>query len=237
MENELLKTIRTLQKKEQELKRLQKGIASQRKENKNYLLKEEQRREEELSPLLQETKEKENELSTLFSTKKVSIALSDLVEELSKLSGISILNMEISVGFENTIYCDYKGNLLSEENFDNNVILINMLGDNTLGYYDSTQPFRYQITYPFDLKELQADGKTLLEHCSSCHNGLNSYLLHVDKRIGDIICHIDMEKIIRGDELNWNPPSLFIKAIMNCVKQGKYVASPQEFKEKQKVLN
>ncbi len=103
--------------------------------------------------------------------------------------------------------------------------------------YESNLPFSYEITYSLDLKELQVDGRTFFEYCSWGDSGLSSYSLKVDKRIGDIICHIDMEKVIRGDGYNWEPSSLLMTAIMNCVEQGKHVASTIDPKEKQKVLN
>ena len=101
--------------------------------------------------------------------------------------------------------------------------------------YESNLPFSYEITYSLDLKELQVDGRTFFEYCSWGDSGLSSYSLKVDKRIGDIICHIDMEKIIRGDKYNWNPSSLLIEAIMNCIQDGKSVI-PEET-GKQKVLS
>ncbi|MCI9233922.1 MAG: hypothetical protein HFH08_04935 [Bacilli bacterium] len=249
MENQLFNTIKELQQREQRLKSLDDQIENGRNENQKYLLEEKQRRENILRSLVQESEEEAKKLSTLFDQNVVSIALSDLIEELSKLSGISILNMKISVDFESTIYCgsdvsfskdmleNAKLEYFSGKNSANNTVSIHILGDNTLEEYEANQPFSYEITYPLNLREPQADGKTFFEHCSCHYNGLSSYSVQVDRRIGDIICHIDMEKVIRGDEYNWKPSSLLMTAIMNCVEQGKYIDPTISPKEKQKVLN
>lgn len=227
MENQLLNTIRTLQEKEQELKKLQGQIAAQREKNKAYLSKEEQKLENELCPLIGEKEKISEELTALLNQSVVSITLGDLVGEISKLSGISVLNMGVEVGFKHRIrYRKVDEDSLFNINFDENCVYIWIYGDGSSDNTDEAQPFHYLIINPINLRELQADGKTFFEHCSDCNQiGFENKELKVDKRIGDIICHIDMEKIIRGDDdFNWRPHSLLIEAIMNCIEQGKYIS-------------
>lgn len=182
-------------------------------------------------PLKDEVKRKNDEFGTLTKELKVSIPFTDFVEELSRLTGISILNMKIKVDVSN--YINDNGKLMCHRK---PFCDVSICEESELDDYQS--PFSYKIVYPVSMDEKQGDGKTLEEHCNRKLNVLETYAsVSVNKRIGDIICHFDTKttKINNGELCISN--GLLAEVIINCIKQGKYVSlKVKDETEKQRVL-
>lgn len=235
MENNVLEMIKDLQAKKQKLEEVISKIKIQKEENQRFLIEERKRLDDSLKALQEESKNMSEEFNTLAQSQVVSVSLTDLVEELSRLTGISILNMGIDIKFD--ISCDriYDLDLLLNNEYSNKDVEILLYGDSSLDTSDRYQPFIYRMTYPINLREKQADGRTFLEHCSRCSSycGGSDYL-RFDKRIGDIICHLNIEQIVAGRRYTWKPISLMTEAMINCIEKGKIIISDE--KEKQKTL-
>lgn len=236
MENNLLDTIRNLQAKKQELEQLGLEIQTKREGNKKKMEEEANKLRAELQPSEEKLKRIKMEFIASIQNQTVSIALKDLVEELSKLTGISILNMGIEINMDINCEMFYLTPLLDED-FSEKTFDVSLSGDSSLDFDDNTQPFAYRIECPMDLKEKQADGKIFLDHCSSkqSRNGL-TYRLVFDKRIGDLIVKINFEKIFKSDNtFDWYPVDLMNTVIINCIEQGKVMIPEEKSKVKQKI--
>lgn len=236
MEHSLLNTIENLRVKKQELEQLDLDIQMKREENKRKIEEEEKKFNEVIKSSEENLKRMKMEFIASIQNQTVSIALKDLVEELSKLTGISILNMGVKIILDIESPMFDLTPLLNKD-FSNSIFHILLCGDSSLEFDDDTQPFAYRIEKTMDLKEKQADGKIFLEHCSSkqSRNGLTHKLVF-DKRIGDLIVKVDFEKLFMSDDrFDWYPVDLMTTTITNCLEQGKVITREEQQKVKQKI--
>lgn len=86
--------------------------------------------------------------------------------------------------------------------------------------------FCYKFKVPFDLDKIQADGKTLLEHCSARSHFIIEELISeiiINKNIFDVILDFNLEFLLRQDGEEYFPVNLLNQAILNCLNKYKYV--------------
>ena len=80
--------------------------------------------------------------------------------------------------------------------------------------------FNYSNIIFFDLGSIQADGRTLLEHCSlvtkTRSNDVTYTSLVVDKDIEDVILPLTLNYVSLDSNAIWKPADLFSHAVINC---------------------
>lgn len=169
---------------------------------------------------LEECYKKQIELKQIESVK---IKFGDLLDELKQINESDItkidlqaLNFFASTNHYETINGDMKffGSKLTIS-FENEEVL----------YYSGFHIFE-------DLAEIQADGKTLLEHCSLDEKNCN---LVVDKNIEDVICHINLKgNHSVFDATVLDNDSLLEQAVYSLIDKNK-VLDIEHTKEKEQV--
>lgn len=222
-----LEMINELQAKKEKLEQLDLKIKMKKEENKKFLIEEEKRLEKELSPQKQKHQEIVNEINDLGNN-NVLVRLGDLVAELSKLTGIDILNMDISANIYESVSRTASSDMVE--------IIVSLYS--SLIEDESKHQFIYEIRYQTREEEKQADGKLLSDHCSLGYSYTTrsgySMVRILNRNIGELLCKIKIKNLIGKDHDKWYPVSLISKAILNCIEQEKCVSL--EVKEKQKVL-
>lgn len=236
--------LRYLQAKKRELECIKKEIADKRTDFEKNIEEERKRFEETLEPL-KENSNRVSEEFNLLASNKVCVSLGNLITELSSLTGINVLNMgikiETNVGYwgKNSIRkilelmnsSDQRLNCTGNYN-KNNFWEITLFADEGLHPRKDKQAFCYEMSFKLNLEELQSDGKSLLEHCSTKVGyddlqGLHYTCLVIDKNIGGLNCNLSLNNLIQdeiteGDFRRWYPTYLLTQAILNCVeKQNK----------------
>ena len=256
MEN-IKENIKYLQAKKEELENLKKKIADKRTDFEKSIEEERKKFEESLEPL-KESSNRASEEFNLLASNKVCISLEDLITELSSLTGISILDMgikiETNVGYwgKNNIRKMLELMNLSDQHLSctgnynkNNFWEITLFADKGTHPRKDKQAFCYEMSFKLNLEELQSDGKSLLEHCSTKvgyddMQGLHYTRLVIDKNIGSLNCNLSLNNIVQ-DEITegyfrrWYPTDLLTQAIINCVErqnEQKHQKSSSIFKGK-----
>lgn len=169
----------------------------------------------------------------------ISVKLGDLIKELSLLEGIDTSD----------IYTNIKAKPISFLKKHNEKIpeLINMiyndyntdwmvlLTGNPMAH--EVLSFTYVIKLNSNLSDIQADGKTLLEHCIvdveyDMVSEKYYIVLNIKKDIDDLILNIPLKYLARSDTNEWYPNDLMIQAVINCVERNKEI-----FKKKSRKLS
>lgn len=184
-------------------------------------------------PLKREQEVCKKELQEIGKSSIFSISIQDLVRELSDLTGIPEEEIYVEVDyFEICTAEDYKKeDFLKQENKPLVKLIIcsrnayNMSNNNP-------QPgdFYYHLTFISDFNELQADGKSLMDHSyiisdygslGSEHIKLTS--LYIKKEdIMSIICHLNLNNIATShEERYYYPKDLLAQAIENNERRKK----------------
>ena len=100
--------------------------------------------------------------------------------------------------------------------------------------------FDYLYT-PMNFDEIQADGKTLYDHCEAVWGHVEDMelkdietFLEVYYDIDEIICHLNLNNIMESGEYDYSfyPKSLLTRAVLNCA----YKNPDKNIKRKQKSL-
>ena len=256
MEN-IKENIKYLQAKKEELENLKKKIADKRTDFEKNIEEEKKKFEESLEPLKENANIASQEFNLLASD-KVCISLEDLITELSSLTGISILDMGIkintNVGYwgKNNIRKMLELMNSSDQHLSctgnynkNNFWEITLFADKDKHPRKDKQAFCYEMSFKLNLEELQSDGKSLLEHCTTKVSyddmqGLHYTRLVIDKNIGSLNCNLSLNNIVQ-DEITegyfkrWYPTDLLTQAIINCVERQNEQKRPKSssiFKDK-----
>ena len=177
-------------------------------------------------PLKEEEKRIRAEKEVL-GQEKFDIRLGDLMDELSLLTGIPKEEMYVYLDFNNiwTIE-DYKpvDFYKREKNPYLNLTLASR-PPHTFSIEDR-QPndFNYYFSFQSDFDEVQADGKTLLEHSYTKRGHcdrlpwlrIETSLYLKDSHKEDIVCHLKLWDLASSFEHNHHfPKDLFLRALQN----------------------
>ena len=152
----------------------------------------------------------------LNNIKAISIKLQDFIEELEIILDLKAINIDFKV-IDLFYNCDIEESNKSMNFFGSTLEII--FENNYCLYAKGIKAFN-------DLTKIEADGKTLFEHCTIKGNDLL-----LDKDIDNVILRFDIKQlkcIIFDDE------KLIEQAIYSCFNKGKTIDI--ELKEKEKVL-
>ena len=224
MNNDITECIKCLQEKKMTIDAIDGKIDEERTAFEKKVAIERMKFEETLTPLKENSIKLSDEFNTLGQN-TVSIRLGDLVNELSKLSQVSVSNIEVKI--ETNISFWGKHNLKKIAEMLDYIKMQSrwdvVLNDKSM----DKQSFCYQMFFKLNLDEVQADGKTLLEHCtyeikSSDYSDKYYTMLHIDRNIDDIILNIPLRDLAIGNtnainEGKWYPSDLIMRAVINCV--------------------
>lgn len=159
----------------------------------------------------------------------VSVRLGDLIDELANLTDIDASNVMINANAIQLLSLPGNCSEAMSKSLDamygnfrfNHGILIS--GDGTL---PGSLLFCYLIRYNSKLSDVQADGKTLLEHCAidveyNMVDKVNYTNLNIKDNIDDLILHISLGKLLSDSNHGWYPADLMMQAVINCVERNK----------------
>ena len=244
MEKNLRQNIEFLKEKKDELETIKKKIDGKRIDFEKTVEEERKKFEDSLKPL-KESSNKVSEEFNLLAKNRVSVSLEDLVKELSNLTGISVfetgIKFKTDVGYWGRHNIKKMLELMDSENQRLNC----MGGNHDRNYYwelrlfanknehpyeMDKQSFCFEMLFRLNLDEIQADGKTLLEHCTAEirydeMQGSHYTVLVINKNIGDIILNLRLDCLVKEDSRErfnrWYPADLLTQAIINCVERKK----------------
>ena len=176
----------------------------------------------------------------LLYNDSVSVRLVDLINELSRLTGIKVSNIEVDTNYDVVFNGGYTRHTINEL-LDSASISIRhggdesrpnfevVLKDSTFGSDADRCAFLYFIRSNVKLDEAQADGKMFLEHCTATKSveyinfERQEYTtLNVKKNIPDLILKISLKDLVRGSDTKcWYPADIMKQAVINCVARSK----------------
>lgn len=176
----------------------------------------------------------------LLYNDSVSVRFGDLINELSRLTGIKVSNIEVNTSYEVVFNGGYTRHTINEL-LDSASISIRhggdetrpnfevVLKDSTFGSDADRCAFLYFIRSNVKLDEVQADGKMFLEHCTATTSvdyinfERQEYTtLNVKKNIPDLILKISLKDLVRGSDTKcWYPADIMTQAVINCVEKSK----------------
>jgi len=155
---------------------------------------------------------------------EIPVRLKDLIDEIYKLSNKNSNN--VNVVLETSAFF-HEPELTMKK-------MLNKISTNyrkegytfTLSIDDENNNIEYIFTFPLRLEDKQADGKSLLEHCSVIHlENSENYLdsisaLIIDKNIDEIILNIPLVMLtIKDNSPICTDRDLFNKAVLNCAQR------------------
>lgn len=230
--------LKYLQTKKEELENIRRQIADKRTNFEKNIEEQRKKFEESLETLKESSNRASEEFNSLASN-KVCVNLEDLIIELSSLTGINILNMgikiETNVGYwgKNSLrkilelMNSYDQHLNCTYNYNkNNFWKITLFANKDKHPCKNKQSFYYEMSFKLNLEELQSDGKSLLEHCSTKVDyddvqGLHYTKLVIDKNIGSLNCNLSLNDMVKEECSRWYPADLLTQAVINCVERQK----------------
>lgn len=92
----------------------------------------------------------------------------------------------------------------------------------------NNQPFCFEMLFDLNLDQVQADGKTFLEHCVAeirydYFQEAHYTVLVINKNIGDLILNLRLDDLVKEDIRErydrWYPSDLLTQAVINCVER------------------
>lgn len=240
METNVRKEIELFQSKQNELASIKNQLNKKRTDFEKKIEDERKHFEKSLDPM-KENLNKISEEYNLMLENKISVKLEDLIKELSSLSGLDTeIKIDTNVGYWGKRSIKEIIQLMNESdqhlsctgNYNNkNKYIITLFSGKKLPHYDYRQEFCYKLHFKLDLEELQADGKSLLEHCIAMVRyddlqGLHYTNLVIAKNIYSLICHLSLNSLssyISLDNLSINQNNdLLIQALINCDEKQNY---------------
>ena len=155
----------------------------------------------------------------------VSVRLGDLIDELVNLTGIDMSNVMINANVIQLL--SLPGNRSEEVSKSLNTTYGNFRFNHGIlisGKETSSGSllFCYLIHLNSMLSDVQADGKTLLEHCAVDveYDMVDKNIctsLNIKDNIDDLILRIPLSKLASDSNAGWYPADLMTQAINNCV--------------------
>ena len=190
--------------------------------------------EHSISVLKLERERLSKEFKTLCG-ETVPVRLGDLIEELARLRCIDDtyirVNIKPIISFDGLHYIDEITKLINTVYYDFTATLEITLacswctGART-GITSISRIFSYLIRTNSKFTDVQADGKTLLEHCDAnviynTKTGMHSTDLVVSENIKDLVVNISLGHMIRESDTEWYPIDLIKQALINCEEKSK----------------
>ena len=190
--------------------------------------------ERSISALKLERERLSKEFKTLCG-ETVPVRLGDLIEELARLKCIDDtyirVNIKPIISFDGLHYIDEITKLINTVYYDFTATLEITLacswctGART-GITSISRIFSYLIRTNSKFTDVQADGKTLLEHCDAnviynTRTGKHSTDLVVSENIKDLVVNISLGHMIRESDTEWYPADLIKQALINCEEKSK----------------
>lgn len=230
MEKNLSERIKYLQEKKDELELVKVKIEDERRKFETIL--------EGMNEWASKVSE---EINSLGET-TVPVKLSDLVQEMANLTGVNVLDMGIKITTD-VVYWGKNDKKKMLELINSEVIPLKCKGDsvwknhwllelfankNENMHAEKNQSFCFSMLFDLRLDEVQADGKTLFEHCAA-EIGYDKILhkhytfLAIDENIGDLILNLSLKDLARDDSVEkyntWYPSCILSLAVINCVER------------------
>lgn len=223
MNTDITECIKYLQEKKMEIDDVDTKINEERRAFEEKVAIERKKFEDTLTPLKESSAKLSDEFNAL-GLKTVAIRLGDLVNELSELSQVSVSNIRVKIE-TNISFCGRHNLKKIAEMLD----YLRIKGHWNVAINDKSkdkQSFYYDLSFKLNLDEAQADGKSLLHHCTyeirpSVFSDIDCTILHIDRDIDDIILNIPLSYLAIGDidAINggkWYPSDLIMQAFINC---------------------
>lgn len=232
MSNNLKERLEELQHRKDEKKIVDSRISDERTFFEKEVFLERKRLEEKLSPLKISSQKLGEEVDRLGKD-TVAVRLGDLVSELINLAGINASDMVVKVKPAIVFGGKYSIEDIISQGKKHRFDCYIGNGEVVLSTYKTEQSLSYSISFNIDLTEVQADGRTLLEHCSAktrCgsikrRNGnyfFEDYTdLNIDKDIEELIVKIPLCNLAKESSTNWYPTELIRQAVINCTERTK----------------
>lgn len=165
----------------------------------------------------------------------VPVRLGDLIEELARLRCIDDtyirVNIKPIISFDGLHYIDEITKLINTVYYDFTATLEITLAcswctKDCAGITSISRIFSYLIRTNSKFTDVQADGKTLLEHCDAnviynTRTGKHSTDLVVSENIKDLVVNISLGHMIRESDAEWYPIDLIKQALINCEEKSK----------------
>ena len=180
--------------------------------------------EEKIKLMSKELTKVRNRIYSLEMT-PVSVRLGDLIDELANLTDIDASNVMINANAIQLLSLPGNCSEAMSKSLDamygnfrfNHGILISGKGTPS-----GSLLFCYLIHLNSMLSDVQADGKTLLEHCAVDveHDMVDKNIctsLNIKDNIDDLILRIPLSKLASDSNAGWYPADLMTQAINNCV--------------------
>lgn len=190
--------------------------------------------ERSISALKLERERLSKEFKTLCG-ETVPVRLGDLIEELARLRCIDDtyirVNIKPIISFDGLHYIDEITKLINTVYYDFTATLEITLACSwctgaRIGITSISRIFSYLIRTNSKFTDVQADGKTLLEHCDAnviynTRTGKHSTDLVVSENIKDLVVNISLGHMIRESDTEWYPIDLIKQALINCEEKSK----------------
>lgn len=181
---------------------------------------------DEIVRLSSEMDRKKQEVNDLINS-GIVVRLGDLLNEISRLTGFSRDDMNVSINTLISYYGKYDRYQMSclRANGRSDIVIndeCKLIITISSGENPSLDGFLYPNIYvPFDFNDIQADGKMMYEHMNICHrvetNTNREYTMYVvDKDIDNLILNIPFEYLTYPDNMDWYPAYIFTQAVMRC---------------------
>ena len=169
--------------------------------------------------------EQEQQELSLLENQDFQIRLSDLVANLSLRSGVNVLDMDICLN--TNIWVENEEE--ASEIFDNNqsATRLEIVIKSKEQYGKKAKPFSFFIYQQLDFEQIQADGKSLREHCSIVDvKNANEYsnetkVIAVTESIGNILCNFNIKEIANNSFLATGAPKEMLQeSIIDCYNKN-----------------
>ena len=179
-------------------------------------IKEKQTEVENLSKTLET---EQQELSALENL-NFQIRLSDLVQSLSAVSGVNVLDMSVSLTTNIWVSDDAEAKSILDANKPFTRLAIHLISKET---QDNKKPFTFYIYQPLDFEQIQADGRPLRDHCTvvdipnASELSEDSKRIDVTESVGEIVCTFNINEIANNNFLAFGcSKELLQEAIIDC---------------------
>ena len=169
---------------------------------------------------------------------KVLIKIGDIIDEIAYITKEKSENIHAH-GYHTPIYYPVVKSFTTRQN------LIKFVTENTepvtlyisiKGNHNS-KPYNLHLSFEYDLTNMWADGKTLIEHSElkahtltdfNSNRIITSIVLLKDEGFENLICPLNIKQIVEfKNEYNTN---LLAKAIINCLSKTKIQETPKQKK-------
>ena len=166
-----------------------------------------------LDGIIKELNECYEKMAMLEQIEGVRIRFGDLLEELKSISGHDITKVKLYAlqAFANPLDIEETENKMR---YFGNQLVINFDNDYLIWYTCGFSMFD-------SLSDIQADGKTLLQHCAFTNEAPNPTAFHdleVYLNKEDVICHFNLKNLLNS--VNPDEDGLLEQAIFSMIEKG-----------------